>query len=157
MTHLKKVLIWLIHTPYCQPSWGIPLPLPRTVIWWNLTLTSKTLLDLKTNKAQRNTDYMWCEVLKAGLLRCEQGSNLRGETPLDFKSNTLTTRSSQLIWCLIWTVIHSESRVLDSGQTYVGKILCSAATWTRDAPIKRPHIAILPTELWWYPCPSLAQ
>ena len=28
--------------------------------------------------------------------RCEQGSNLRGETPLDFKSNALTTRPSQL-------------------------------------------------------------
>ena len=27
--------------------------------------------------------------------RCEQGSNLRGETPLDFKSNALTTRPSQ--------------------------------------------------------------
>ena len=29
--------------------------------------------------------------------RCEQGSNLRGETPLDFKSNALTTRPSQLL------------------------------------------------------------
>ena len=28
--------------------------------------------------------------------RCEQGSNLRGKTPLDFKSNALTTRPSQL-------------------------------------------------------------
>ena len=28
-------------------------------------------------------------------IRCEQGSNLRGETPLDFKSNALTTRPSQ--------------------------------------------------------------
>ena len=27
--------------------------------------------------------------------RCEQDSNLRGETPLDFKSNALTTRPSQ--------------------------------------------------------------
>ena len=34
--------------------------------------------------------------------RCEQGSNLRGETPLDFKSNALTTRPSQP---------HSKSRV----------------------------------------------
>ena len=32
--------------------------------------------------------------------RCEQGSNLRGKTPLDFKSNALTTRPSQL-WYLI--------------------------------------------------------
>ena len=30
------------------------------------------------------------------IYRCEQGSNLRGETPLDFKSNALTTRPSQL-------------------------------------------------------------
>ena len=30
--------------------------------------------------------------------RCEQGSNLRGETPLDFKSNALTTRPSQLVF-----------------------------------------------------------
>ena len=29
--------------------------------------------------------------------RCEQGLNLRGETPLDFKSNALTTRPSQLV------------------------------------------------------------
>ena len=29
--------------------------------------------------------------------RCEQDSNLRGETPLDFKSNALTTRPSQLL------------------------------------------------------------
>ena len=28
--------------------------------------------------------------------RCEQGSNLRGKIPLDFKSNALTTRPSQL-------------------------------------------------------------
>ena len=28
--------------------------------------------------------------------RCEQDSNLRGETPLDFESNALTTRPSQL-------------------------------------------------------------
>ena len=34
--------------------------------------------------------------------RCEQGSNLRGETPLDFKSNALTTRPSQLLCCLIF-------------------------------------------------------
>ncbi|CAH3195371.1 unnamed protein product, partial [Porites evermanni] len=29
--------------------------------------------------------------------RCEQDSNLRGDTPLDFKSNALTTRPSQLL------------------------------------------------------------
>ena len=41
---------------------------------------------------------------KKVLLRCEQDSNLRGETPLDFKSNALTTRPSQ-------------QNVKDSGQT----------------------------------------
>ena len=30
------------------------------------------------------------------ITRCEQGSNLRGKLPLDFKSNALTTRPSQL-------------------------------------------------------------
>src|SRR4029434_1701728 len=29
-------------------------------------------------------------------IRCEQGSNLRGETPLDFESHALTSRPSQL-------------------------------------------------------------
>ena len=29
-------------------------------------------------------------------IRCEQGSNLRGKIPLDFESNALTTRPSQL-------------------------------------------------------------
>ena len=31
------------------------------------------------------------------IYRCEQGSNLRGKIPLDFKSNALTTRPSQLL------------------------------------------------------------
>ena len=35
--------------------------------------------------------------LQKEYLRCEQDSNLRGETPLDFKSNALTTRPSQLV------------------------------------------------------------
>ena len=30
-------------------------------------------------------------------VRCRQDLNLRGETPLDFKSNALTTRPQQLI------------------------------------------------------------
>ena len=34
-----------------------------------------------------------CRLLSAvKVKRCEQGSNLRGETPLDFESNALTTR-----------------------------------------------------------------
>ena len=38
--------------------------------------------------------------------RCEQGSNLCGKIPLDFKSNALTTRPSQLNcqFCLFFTV-----------------------------------------------------
>ena len=32
---------------------------------------------------------------KKNYYRCEQGSNLRGKIPLDFKSNALTTRPSQ--------------------------------------------------------------
>ena len=38
-----------------------------------------------------------------GSCRCEQDSNLRGETPLDFKSNSLTTRPSQLMNLIIAT------------------------------------------------------
>ena len=34
-------------------------------------------------------------VKKNMIYRCEQGSNLRGKIPLDFKSNALTTRPSQ--------------------------------------------------------------
>ena len=34
--------------------------------------------------------------MKKKNIRCEQGSNLRGQCPLDFKSNALTTRPSQL-------------------------------------------------------------
>ena len=41
----------------------------------------------------------WCKKLvkrkkKSLQIRSEQGSNLRGETPLDFESNALTTRPS---------------------------------------------------------------
>ena len=44
--------------------------------------------------------YVWITVshwitVTLKLHRCEQGLNLRGETPLDFKSNALTTRPSQ--------------------------------------------------------------
>ena len=36
-------------------------------------------------------------------IRCEQGSNLRGKIPLDFKSNALTTRPSQpVLLCTDW-------------------------------------------------------
>ena len=40
---------------------------------------------------------MVCSFLRhlQNIFRCEQGSNLRGKIPLDFKSNALTTRPSQ--------------------------------------------------------------
>lgn len=37
------------------------------------------------------------------ILRCEQDSNLRTETVLDFKSNALTTRPSQRLLLRGWT------------------------------------------------------
>ena len=40
--------------------------------------------------------------------RREQGSNLRGKFPLDFKSNALTTRPSQ-------RNVHSERRKTNTG------------------------------------------
>ena len=36
-------------------------------------------------------------------LRSRQGSNLRGETPLDFKSNALTTRPRLLLLNFLFT------------------------------------------------------
>ena len=44
---------------------------------------------------------MWKDFLiYIKIVRCRQDSNLRGETPLDFKSNALTTRPRQLSWLL---------------------------------------------------------
>ena len=39
--------------------------------------------------------HSWNEHHSLKIIRCEQGSNLRGKIPLDFKSNALTTRPSQ--------------------------------------------------------------
>ena len=47
---------------------------------------------VKKNKCSKN-DY-----------RCEQDSNLRGGTPLDFKSNALTTRPSQHLYVINLTL-----------------------------------------------------
>ena len=62
---------------------------PTTIFWiWFFLHTSIAMfhsLFLK-NKCSK-IDY-----------RCEQDSNLRGRTPLDFKSNALTTRSSQHLY-----------------------------------------------------------
>ena len=41
--------------------------------------------------------FLLCKKKYKKYSRCEQDSNLRGETPLDFKSNALTTRPSQLL------------------------------------------------------------
>ena len=41
-------------------------------------------------------------------LRCEQDSNLRGDTPLDFESNALTTRPSQRLVKLFLTLILTD-------------------------------------------------
>ena len=50
-----------------------------------------------SNKSQWNNnskEFVDCEIAKKE--RCLQDLNLRGETPLDFKSNALTTRPKQL-------------------------------------------------------------
>ena len=41
--------------------------------------------------------FFWKKEAKTLRVRCEQGLNLRGETPLDFESNALTSRPSQLV------------------------------------------------------------
>ena len=43
----------------------------------------------------RRSSYTTGELKIFKRIRCEQGSNLRGQCPLDFKSNSLTTRTSQ--------------------------------------------------------------
>lgn len=47
------------------------------------------------------------------IYRCEQGSNLRGETPLDFKSNALTTRPSQLKIHFHFIIIDKNKLIID--------------------------------------------
>ena len=51
---------------------------------------------MQTGALQVYGDYGDAFVQK---IRCEQGSNLRGKIPLDFKSNALTTRPSQHTNC----------------------------------------------------------
>ncbi len=45
-------------------------------------------------KVQPHSQAVWFKVQNP--VRCEQDSNLRGETPFDFESNALTSRPSQL-------------------------------------------------------------
>src|SRR4029434_7039409 len=49
-----------------------------------------------TVRAMHLKECSVCNKVNSPKLRCEQGSNLRGETPLDFKSTALTSRPSQL-------------------------------------------------------------
>ena len=51
---------------------------------------------LRTTHFQRMEKMVTTKQQKRLLARCEQGSNLRVKIPLDFKSNALTTRPSQL-------------------------------------------------------------
>lgn len=54
--------------------------------------------------------------MRSTRFRSEQGSNLRGETPLDFKSNALTTRPSLLQGedeggdTLVYPPVHAQRR-----------------------------------------------
>ena len=69
-------------------------------------------------------------------LRCEQGSNLRGETPLDFESNALTTRPSQLCLYRQWRVILGETEV--SYDNYVPSGVRTLFLW----PIRKKLLLI---------------
>ena len=46
--------------------------------------------------------------------RCLQDLNLRGETPLDFKSNALTTRPKQLVWRKNYCGIYNQDKILEN-------------------------------------------
>ena len=52
-------------------------------------------------------------------IRSRQGSNLRGETPLDFKSNALTTRP-RLLYITLYITEQSESYTDDIIQLCFG-------------------------------------
>ena len=58
------------------------------------------------------------------ILRSRQGSNLRGETPLDFKSNALTTRPRLLV---VWHTSYDDNSIKNCIIQYFFKnkvILC---------------------------------
>ena len=46
--------------------------------------------------------------------RCLQDLNLRGETPLDFKSNALTTRPKQLVFRQNHCGIYNQDKILEN-------------------------------------------
>lgn len=73
--------------------------------------------------------------------RCKQGSNLRGKTPLDFKSNSVTTRPSQrksprrFPWMLQPSRRHSQS------------LFFRCHTENRSTPAA-PHFSIYCSDIW---------
>ena len=73
----------------------------------NQSLTLTETLTLFTKLGHYSTKNIWFgfKMPLAKKIRCEQGSNLRGKIPLDFKSNALTTRPSQLIYYpnIVWS------------------------------------------------------
>ena len=52
---------------------------------------------LAVTRTSFSSSVEFVELLKRENNRCEQDSNLRGQCPLNFKSNALTARPSQLL------------------------------------------------------------
>ena len=50
---------------------------------------------------------------KTKVIRSRQGSNLRGETPLDFKSNALTTRPRLLAFSMYRTLFENKNKLFE--------------------------------------------
>ena len=68
--------------------------LSRKSNWESLVRQSRLLASTSIGSCSQ----LLPNILLKKIERCEQGSNLRGKFPLDFKSNALTTRPSQLFW-----------------------------------------------------------
>lgn len=66
---------------------------------------------MSTERKKKYDRFVNSKIYKK-FFRCEQGSNLRGETPLDFKSNALTTRPSQQLRksCFLWSYILLQAK-----------------------------------------------
>ncbi|CAH3034658.1 unnamed protein product, partial [Porites lobata] len=65
---------------------------------------------LNANRASNHLN--WLKLSAKRKLRCEQDSNLRGDTPLDFESNALTTRPSQRLTRIALDVLSVHHHVL---------------------------------------------
>ena len=72
-----------------------PHVLSRKSNWESLVRQSQLLANTSIGSCSQLFPNIF---LKKKIERCEQCSNLRGKFPLDFKSNALTTRPSQLFW-----------------------------------------------------------